>query len=162
MEQFNNLRGRHGFTLIELLVTVAISGVLVGLGVASYNSFNQRQTLNLAVRGLKTNLWATEVKAVANKQRVPPLTCPNFAGYKVTLDESSYTIVGQCNEEEFDSESFSLPSNVRKKDPANQQIIIFKPRTGGTNLSLDLVLTYEFISSNTTETVTITTTGEIK
>lgn len=160
MQQFNNLLrpGRNGFTLIELLVTVAISGVMVGLGIATYNSFNQRQTLSLTLRNLKTNLWATQTRAVANKQ--PTSGCTNFSGYKVTFADTSYTIAAQCDGGDVEATTVSLPSGMSKTLPLGSSAVTFKPLSSGTNLAANLTLTYTY--QGTTETVTITPSGEIK
>ena len=44
----NSIAKKHpvaGFTLIELLVTIVIIGILVGIGVVSYNGIMKQRTL---------------------------------------------------------------------------------------------------------------------
>ena len=154
IEQFNNLLDQ-GFTLIELLVTVTISALMVGLGIAAYNNFNESQTLELATRNLKTNLWAAQTKAVANKQ---PTGCTNFQGYQVDFADTSYTIAAYCDGSPVNEETITLPSGVSLSSASTS--VLFKPRTAGTNLSGDLELEYTFSTGN--KTITITPTGEIK
>jgi len=63
-------RYQPAFTLIELLVTTSIILLLAGFGLASWQTFNQQQTLDTAAQDLKNNLrlarsWAMTVKKVA-------------------------------------------------------------------------------------------------
>lgn len=156
--RFLILNSHQGFTLIELLVTVTISAVMVGLGIAAYNNFNESQTLELATRKLKGDLWATQTKAVANKQ--PLAGCTTFEGYKVTFDTTSYTIAAQCNPQgDVESSTTNLPTGVQKQGSPGETIL-FKPHTQGTDKTADLVLTYQFTTG--TRTITITPTGEIR
>ena len=41
---------KQGFTLIELLIVITIMGLLVGVGIASYNEFNRTQTIKQAAQ----------------------------------------------------------------------------------------------------------------
>jgi prepilin-type N-terminal cleavage/methylation domain-containing protein len=153
------LNSHLGFTLIELLVSVTISTVMVALGIAAYNNFNESQTLELATRKLKGDLWATQTKAVANKQ--PLAGCTTFEGYKITLDTNSYTIAAWCDGAGVDSSIINLPTNVQKQGAAGETLL-FKPRTQGTDKTADFVLIYEYTPSAATKTITITPTGEIR
>lgn len=163
MKQFNNLLNQ-GFTLIELLVTVTISALMVGLGIAAYNNFNESQTLELATRNLKTNLWATQTKSVANKQ---PTGCTNFQGYQVDFADTSYTIAAYCDGSPVNAETTNLSSGVTKSNPTGTPTVLFKPRTTGVSFTGDLdpegnlELTYQF-TSGAEQKLVITPTGEIR
>ena len=148
----------QGFTFIELLVTIAISGLLLGLGVTAYNNFSDHQKLLLAVRSLKTNLRAAQAKAMANKI---PTGCGDFKGYRVEFTEEireKYTTAAICGEEVFDEIETALPNNiVFSSDPTQ---VLFLSLSG--RVSTQVVLTLERQETTDEATVTITSSGEIK
>ncbi|OGD62566.1 hypothetical protein A2160_05995 [Candidatus Beckwithbacteria bacterium RBG_13_42_9] len=139
-------------------MTIVISGILIGLGIASYNTFNQRQTLNLALRTLRTNLWAAQSRAQAGKR---PLTgCTNFTGYLVSFNLDNYQLAADCDEGQVNIETINLPNSVRLQSAPCQ--ILFKTGQEGTDLTADLTLQYVYQSTSETQSVIITVTGEIK
>jgi len=156
----------QGFTLIELLVTMAISGLLLGLGVTAYNNFSDHQRLLLAVRSLKTNLRAAQAKAMANK--VPTgVSCDPFQGYKVIIKKDEYLIVARCDDgDEGETEvEYKLPSKIERvigEGEPEEVPVLFKPLSQGTDLTEDLVLTYQREDTEDTDSITITPAGEIK
>jgi prepilin-type N-terminal cleavage/methylation domain-containing protein len=80
------------FTLIELLVTTSIILLLAGFGLASWQTFNQQQTLDAAAQDLKNNLrlarsWAMAVKKVACVGKIT-------AGYEVDFNVDNDDVKG--------------------------------------------------------------------
>lgn len=63
-------RSYHGFTLIELLITVAISGVLMGVGVPSFNEVIKNSRLTTNINELATSLNLARSEAVKRNQPV--------------------------------------------------------------------------------------------
>ncbi len=61
--QLRTVDDKRGFTLIELLVVVAIIGILTGVAIASYNSFNRSQIVQRAALQLKSDLRESENRA---------------------------------------------------------------------------------------------------
>ncbi len=47
---------RHGFTLIEVLMSVVIIGMLVGMSLPLYQSFQNRNELDIAAQGIASML----------------------------------------------------------------------------------------------------------
>ena len=149
---------RPGFTLIELLVTSAIIMILAGSGLAAYNNFNDKQTLDAAAAELKNNLrmarsWAMTVKKVA-------CTTDVSGGYKVNFDVSDgdYGIKEMCGSNEVGSwQNFSYPQGVSDDYNGN---FIFKPLTGETGVdAITIALTLKLLEP---KKVTIKTNGEIE
>ena len=52
---------KKGFTLVEILITLAVLGTAVGVGTASYVSFNERQVVEQVALELKNNFKLIKV-----------------------------------------------------------------------------------------------------
>jgi len=152
----HNTERQRGFTLIELLVTSAIIMILAGAGLAAYNNFNDKQTLDAAAMELKNNLrlarsWAMTVKKVACTTNVS-------GGYKVNFDGShgDYGIKEMCGSSEVGSwQKFFYPQGV--SDNYNGSFI-FKPLTGEVGSDITITLTLKAKNKN----VVIKSSGEIE
>ena len=57
------IKHAHGFTLIEIMVVVTVSMVLVGLGLAQYNEFRQKQELIRSAENFATELREVQKRA---------------------------------------------------------------------------------------------------
>jgi len=146
------------FTLIELLVTTSIIMLIAGFGLASWQTFDQQQTLDAAAQDLKNNLhlarsWAMVVKKVA--------CVGTSGGYKVDFsgNHGDYGIIEMCGDSEVGNwQNFSYPEGVA--DDYNDSFI-FAPLTGKTNLSADKTIILN-LGSRPPKTVTIRKNGEIE
>jgi len=64
--KFFPIKRRNAFTLIELLVVISIIGILVGGGVAAFNSFARRQSLVQATKDLEAVLKDAQSRALSS------------------------------------------------------------------------------------------------
>lgn len=126
---------KQGFTLIELLISLTIIGILTGIGIVSYNDFNQRQTLKATALTLENNLRQAQNKAVAGGK---PVSCSCLSGYQVEIEPSSYSISAFCD---FMSpatcgpaSSFTVPNGVNLS--ASSSPIKFSVIKDGANPSI--------------------------
>lgn len=69
-----------GFTLLELVISIGIMMLLVGLGVASYLQFNERQQVVGSARELQALFRSAQTRARTGD--VPP-GCGTLSGYLV-------------------------------------------------------------------------------
>lgn len=60
----------HGFTLIELIVTISIIGILVSVGVPSFQGLVERNQLTSSINQFVSSLSLARSEAVKRKQRV--------------------------------------------------------------------------------------------
>lgn len=147
---------QKGFTFIELLVGVGISGILISLGISAYNNFNNRQTITVVAQRVRTEIRVAQAKAMANKQ--PLSGCTNFSGYQVDFNSTNISYGAKCDQGLVGVLVYDFPSNVSlTSNPVNK--VLFKPKSQGTDLSSDLVLTLSY--QGETGLVTITSSGEI-
>lgn len=104
-----------GFTIIELLVVMAVIVVFMGLSLAAYAKFNQRQVLQISGQNFKKIL--RDVQSRAYTSEVDCDICDCTANTIATLegwyvDFSTSEIYGYCNNNAFSRTSFNLPAGI--------------------------------------------------
>jgi prepilin-type N-terminal cleavage/methylation domain-containing protein len=88
---------KKGFTLVELLIVVTILVTLLGVGLASFNSFNRRERLKQAALTLKSNLRFAQTKSISVEK--PTSGCTEFVGMTVRFTQNSYAVTHECSPE---------------------------------------------------------------
>lgn len=88
---------KQGFTLVELLIVVTILVTLLGVGLASFNTFNRRERLKQAALTLKSNLRFAQTKSISVEK--PTSGCTEFVGMTVRFTASTYTVIHECTPE---------------------------------------------------------------
>lgn len=110
----SNQLGSTGFTLIELLVTTALSLVLVGGALASYNRFNSQQGHIQSAKQVIANIERAKARGQSGDK---PESCTTLDGYRVAANSNSttYVVSARCNGTTTDvaAEQFNLSSNYR-------------------------------------------------
>ena len=103
---------KHGFTLIELLVVISILVTILGLGVASFNSFNRRERIKQTALTLKSSLRFSQTKAISAQK--PTSNCTTYVGMRVSFTASTYTMQHECNPEGVvgTAETITLPRGI--------------------------------------------------
>ena len=144
------------FTLIELLVTTSIILLLAGFGLASWQTFNQQQTLDAAAQDLKNNLRLARSWAMAVKK-----SCDGPAGgYQVSFASDSYSIREKCGGSLVGSpQTYFYPSGVSGSVPSPNNFI-FAPLTGAKTPPGDIEIILSL--SGREKKVSIKTNGEIE
>ena len=88
---------KQGFTLVELLIVVTILVTLLGVGLASFNSFNRRERLKQAALTLKSNLRFAQTKSISVEK--PDSGCTEFVGMTVRFTATTYAVSHTCTPE---------------------------------------------------------------
>lgn len=172
-----------GFTLIETLVVVAIMIILIGVGVASYNNFNQNQILSQAASTLVTNLRDAQNRALSGEKNCSSSACGGansicdngvgdkpLDGWYVNFALSSYTIKGHCGGlppagTDFSIITVNLPSQLEfsAPPPPSPNPILFKSLTLSTNVPVSTTITLKLQDDpSKLKKITVYTSGEIK
>jgi prepilin-type N-terminal cleavage/methylation domain-containing protein len=100
-----------GFSLIEMLVAITIMMILVGMGVAAFLTFNDRQTLVQAAKTVQGHMRAAQVKARAGDS---PAGCSGLQAYAVRMAVNSniLRLVAVCENGEVAYQQHELPTSV--------------------------------------------------
>ncbi len=119
---------KTGFTLIEVLIVVLIIGVLTSIGVASYNSFNERKKVEVAADNFTKVLRSMQSKAVngqkdcsvcggADSDCTTDDGDERLSGWFVShVNAQQYTTHGECGASSFASRTYNLENDVSVTD----------------------------------------------
>jgi len=133
-----NLKPSSGFTLIELLVVAAMIGITTGIGVAAYNSFRDRQSVEQAAKNLKSNLVLARSNAISGRKD-PSCGGNTLNGWYADLDNKNY--YGTCGSGSTTPFSSPKPLFEGNFGLSSTNTILFKPLIGDTDLDDDLTIT---------------------
>lgn len=99
-----------GFTLIELIVSITIMMLIVGGGIASYISFNDRQTLVQAANRLEVVLRSAQSRAASGDR---PDTCLQLTGYSVVMTAGTnlLQVQAECRDPDDVLDVYSVPDS---------------------------------------------------
>jgi prepilin-type N-terminal cleavage/methylation domain-containing protein len=101
-----------GFTLVELIVVFSVIGILTSLGLASYSSYNGKQTVQSAATDVVTMLNTAKSQSLS---QVIPSSCASnpVTGYQVdvTVGSQQYTLSAICGTKQVITTS-NLPAKV--------------------------------------------------
>lgn len=116
---------KHGFTLIEILVATSVVLLLIGLAIANYIRFNERQKLVQAQEVVRQAVADAQNSARSGKLR----GCVVLQAYQIEFDGSQIEITSLCqgSEESDPVRFFDLPSGV---EFSGTQIIYARPVSG--------------------------------
>ncbi|GEM_PF-1066908 len=133
-----------GFSLIELLVVTAIIIMLVGISIAGFIRFNERQQVESAAKQVQTLFRTAQAKAQIRE--IPTGTCDTLDGYMVRFQTSptnSVELVVQCTngvppeglvQDHLSISAYTVPDGiVITRDPEFESVL-FRPLRGGARI----------------------------
>ena len=157
---------RNGFTLIEILVVLTITGILFGVGFASYRDFSRRQSIQGTAKMVQGDLRKAQQNAMSGlKPEDPKCNDPQILnGYNFNVDPSgtNYTILANCSGGNvIIGDAINLPSGITISSSLNP--ILFKVLGTGTNVPIagsTIILTQDV--TNNKSTIFVGSAGDIK
>jgi prepilin-type N-terminal cleavage/methylation domain-containing protein len=149
---------KNGFTLIELLVVMSVTVLLITVGIARFNDYNNTQLVKQAAFTFRNNMRLAQAKALSSEK---PSTCAGMTldGYGIGFpSSSSYTIRPRCNNAARDPIlTYTLPAGVTF---SSSTAFYFRVLNRGSSLSS--ATNYVITGFGKTETVTVSPSGDIK
>jgi len=152
-----------GFTVVELLIILSLIALLFALGVSQYNRFNRSQALVKAKGELVSNLRLAQSKAMTAEK---PAGCGEneLEGHRLEfINNHSYKLVAVCNCVDCPEvkATINFPSSVIKQSGPDG--IFFKVLNRGVEfIGPQPPLVLSLVGSSETQTINLTTAGEIK
>ena len=135
-----NINTSLGFSLIELLVVVGILILVVGGGIASFISFNEKQQVVNGAKELQEYLRTAQTLIRVGQK---PDGCGTLNAYRVVSSDSGTTkeikVIAVCSSDDIDRNSFFLPE--------------------GTTLSSDISITFLGLHGGVSGATTIEVVG---
>ena len=140
---YNKTRLKAGFTLLELLITVAIIGILAGVGIPAYNGYITSASEGVAQSNLRaisvmesnyfsdTNLWLPSSPATLAVSTAAEINTNLFGGrqtldvngryeYRIENHDSGFEAVAEPNAANVGLETYCLTqSNILSMGVAN-------------------------------------------
>ncbi len=140
---------KKGFTLLELMVAVAILGILVGIAIPNYLTWNARYEFKDTARNLSSNLTLAKLSAMERNTAIT-LTLQNNGG--VTEYVTTNTIIP--------TEPFPSDVSVNGGLPVSITFNAFGQRTTG-GAGNQVINLDSLEQQNTRYVLTITTSGKV-
>ena len=75
---------QRGFSFIELLVIISVSGILIGMGVVSFNNHQKKQKTEQAALNLETNL--KQIRQMALSGQRPIVYTGELKNYRIDFE----------------------------------------------------------------------------
>jgi type II secretory pathway pseudopilin PulG len=148
-----------GFTMIELMVSISIMILLVGGGIASFITFNDKQQLQGSTKMVQTYLRTAQTKARVGDR---PEECSRLDGYEVQVPQGSTTLslVAICEGDgtEVPVQSTTLEKVESISFEGGELSILFKVLHGGTEDEGTVTITS---TNGATEQFNVSAGGEI-
>ncbi|WP_395788651.1 GspH/FimT family pseudopilin [Aquimonas sp.] len=147
MRIFLNYPSCRGFTLIELMMVVAVTAVLLGLAVPSFNALMERQRLVATQNHLMAGFHYARSLAVSTHAQA--VICPSSDGLNCQTGgvwDSGWMIYvdrnrnGRRDADEAPQRVERQPSGLRVRSSASRPQAVFRPNggSGASNLTLRL------------------------
>lgn len=153
---------RKAFTIVEVLVVISILGLIMGVGTVNLRQFQRKQDVISAKRMLLEDVRTAQSDAGSGRK---PQNCDEtLEGFRFqvdTISPLSYRILAQCTDENVVVKTVSLPEISIDRMPTPNPVL-FYPLHQGTNIVGSTSFTISSTSASNTETLYISSSGEIR
>ncbi len=104
-----------GFSLIEMLISIGILMTIVGVGIASFLTFNDRQVVLNAGKDVQGQIKAAKAKAQAGDT---PEGCTRLEGYAVRISANGprSRLLAVCENDDYLDHPVDFPTGVTSTD----------------------------------------------
>lgn len=153
-------RNIHGFTLIELLVVITVMGLIFGIGIPSFVTYKNIQSLQTAELGVVTTLQQAKSQA---ESQVKPVSCSalqSLDGYQVQiLSTQTYQLGFVCSGVYTGGSVINLPATIVFTFSSYPQTFFFKTQHNGVTRSGNTITIQN--QPGNTQTITVDQLGNI-
>lgn len=122
-----------GFTFIEVLITITLMMIIMGLGIAAFDRFNERQRVVEAALSVQNLMRSAQIKARSGDK---PTGCTRLESYRMTLtaNSPSVTLSAVCSgpTTTIVRETYTMPSGIVSEANLSADFYVLR---GGSNVS---------------------------
>lgn len=144
----------QGFTLIELLIVFGLIGMLTSIGIVSFTSYSNAQSVQTATADILNLVTTAKSRAIS---QVKPPECENrtLSGYTVMFTNPRYVLLVVCGGNVYELKSQELPTGVSFASGTPAQVTFAVP--SGTSTQNTIYIT----GYGKNRSITISSTGSI-
>lgn len=150
------------YTLIEIIVVVGIMAVIMGISLAGWTSYQNREKLRTETQELVT--WLRKIQTKASQGEKPSANCSTLDSYQIRRSGSSLNAYANC----LDGSGSSLPEVQLETIEVSSDItlsgvdsFVFQSGTGMAEGIIDGGEEFSLEYAGNTADVNITTSGKI-
>ncbi|HUW21036.1 MAG TPA: type II secretion system protein [Candidatus Bathyarchaeia archaeon] len=154
---------KSAFTLIELIIVMAIMGILMTIGLASYNSFNRDRITRKAVDDIRTYLRMVGSRAKNNEKDTTVCNTATDTLNGWYFDFSPLRIYAACGAgpKTFGEKQISIPTEITLATSPIVSEILFYPPTHSSGNQTDLPAGGVIILVNGVEELKVDPSGNV-
>lgn len=146
------------YTLIELIVVIGIMAVIMGLGLAGWTNYQNKEKLRAETQEVIS--WLRKMQTKASQGEKPSANCPTLDYYEINHSNGSLEANVYCLDESGVAVNLGTAGSVTVEKEVSLDLsssFVFHSNTGVTGQSRTINLTY----AGNTYTINISESGKI-
>jgi prepilin-type N-terminal cleavage/methylation domain-containing protein len=153
-------KNTSAYTLIELIVVIGIMAVILGIGLAGWTSYQNKEKLRTETQRVAT--WLRKIHTKALQGEKPSTNCNTLDYYQINFDSGTNTFSADAEcinpSNTVSAGTLTLTDGV---DGSLSQSFYFLSNTGVTEIDPADTIDIDLEFASNTSTITVTYSGKI-